>query len=288
MKKFLSLALVMTMCVGTLTACGGDKDPATSGSTSGSSSEVVENTDGSNSTGDTSIDVDIPEDAVRVPSANARLAYIIDQARSTEDAEAFPVQSDNAAGALEFIGLSEDMMDEYAVAFSMMNVHAYAVTVTKPAEGKEDAVKIALDAFKQQKMTEFKNYLPDQLVIAEDAVVFTEGDYVGLVMCNDADAVADKIVEGLKGIDEIYIDESMVEDTTDDTNVTEDVDVATNPGTDGNPEDPGDEGMVDEPAETIEDNAEGTTSTEGTGVATNEDNVEVPSSDATSNLEVVE
>lgn len=291
MKKFLSLALALTLCASTLAACGNNEDTTVEDTSNpGNTSEVVE--------GDSSMDIDV-DDATVVASANDRLAYIIDQARPAEDVEAFKTETDNTNGVLTVIGMDETMVDEYAVAYSMMNVHAYTVAIVKPVEGQEEAVQTALNDYQASRVQAFEQYLPDQLAIAQSAVIINEGGYYGIVMCEGADDIAAAMVEGIKDVDSIVIDETLATEE-DDTN-SETAFNAEDPNAtideSGNPSEvPGDEGPAPE-GETSEFTGEATensdVATDGQAngqvsgqMATNEDTVDMPTESVTT--EVVE
>ena len=291
MKKFLSLALALTLCASTLAACGNNEDVEdTNTPNPGSTSEVVE--------GDSSMDIDV-DNTVTVASANARLAYIIDQARPAEVIEAIKTATNNNDGALMVLGLDETMVDEYAVAYSLMNVKAYAVALVKPVEGQEEAVKTAIESYQASMIKSFEQYLPDQLAIAQAAVIIDEGDYCGIVMCEGADDIAAAMVGGIKDIDSIVIDETLVteeEDANSDT-AFDAADPNATIDESGNPSEvPGDEGPAPE-EETSEftgeatDGSDVTTDNQAAGqvsgqMATNEDTVDMPTESVTT--EVVE
>lgn len=291
MKKFLSLALALTLCASTLAACGNNEDVEdTSTPNPGNTGEIVE--------GDSSMDIDV-DNTVTVASANARLAYIIDQARPAEAVEAIATSTDNTNGALTAIGMDETMVEEYAVAYSLMSVQAYTVAVVKPVEGQEEAVKTALNDYQASRVQSFEQYLPEQLAIAQAAVIINEGDYYGIVMCEGADDIAAAIVDGIKDIDSIVIDETLVTEE-DDANSDTAFDAADPNATideSGNPSEvPGDEGPAPED-ETSEftgeatDGSDVTTDNQAAGqvsgqMATNEDKVDMPTESVTT--EVVE
>ena len=60
-------------------------------------------------------------------------------------------EEDGSAFLLEMLGLSAEDMTAFGISTSMMNVKAYGIAAVKPAQGKEDAVKQALQGFVDQK-----------------------------------------------------------------------------------------------------------------------------------------
>lgn len=200
MKKFLSLALVLALSCSILAGCS-------------SKNEQVDNVDTNNEvvdTGDTDNSGEVAAPEVTVGSANERLKYIINNAIQDEELiEAFPVETTNENLVLDFLGLSEDRVDEYAVTWSRMNVHAYMVAVMKPSVSNEEIVKDALQDYKESMIKSFEQYLVDQLEIAKNAEVFEHNGYIVLVMCADSTDVANRIKDGLDNIESIKIDETL-------------------------------------------------------------------------------
>lgn len=143
-----------------------------------------------------------PLDGVEVTEANAKLSSIINDARSTEDNEAFvPVVSDKQDLAdliFEIVGVKSEDMQEYAISVSPMNIKAYGVAIIKPLENHEYAVKDGLTKFVETQKSSFDQYLPDQYDIADKAKVEKIGDYYVLVMCEDSENVYTSIESALK------------------------------------------------------------------------------------------
>lgn len=223
MKKILCIALALTMTVGVMAGCSSNKDPLPDNPPE-SSSTVDENVPETPTTPDVSEPEVIPpsDEAPEVTAAtpNERLGIIIDRVRDDESKEAFTVQTTNENGVLDLLGLTEDDVAEYAITYSPMNVHAYMIAVIKPADGHDDAVTAALKSYHQSMVKSFEQYLPDQLKIAEDAVVFADEGYLGLVMCENSTDVEKNLVTGLKGVEDIKI--VPADENTEDTATTGD------------------------------------------------------------------
>lgn len=72
---------------------------------------------------------------------------------------------------LPLLNLEDDMYTDFAASISAMMVRSYAVAIVKPAEGKTDAVKSALEAYVTSEQQSMEHYLEDQYQIAKAATV---------------------------------------------------------------------------------------------------------------------
>lgn len=96
------------------------------------------------------------------------------------------------------LGFAASDVSDYAFSLSLMNTQAYCVGVFKPVDGKADAVYNGLKAYIDRTIQSFTNYLPDQLVYAENARLEKLADgTVVIVMCENQDTVYDTIVAAL-------------------------------------------------------------------------------------------
>ena len=96
------------------------------------------------------------------------------------------------------LGFAVADVSDYAFSLSLMNTQAYCVGVFKPVDGKADAVYNGLKAYIDRTIQSFTNYLPDQLVYAENARLEKLADgTVVIVMCENQDTVYDTIVAAL-------------------------------------------------------------------------------------------
>ena len=172
MKKITALILALTMCFA-LAACGAEPAPT----------------------------------PTPMPSAEelaGTYKAAIEGARSEQD---------NADRGIMYTGQSEPMADLYwellgfgesdvyscAFSLSVMNVQAYCVGLFMPAEGKAEAVTAGLEKYIEAMQQSFENYLPDQGVIADNAVLETLDDgSVLIVMCEGQDTVRDAVVANLR------------------------------------------------------------------------------------------
>ena len=72
---------------------------------------------------------------------------------------------------MPLLNLEDDMYTDLAASVSSMLVRSYAVAIVKPAEGKTDAVKSALEAYVTSEQQSMEHYLEDQYQIAKAATV---------------------------------------------------------------------------------------------------------------------
>jgi len=79
-----------------------------------------------------------------------------------------------------------------------MMVRSYAIAIVKPAEGKTDAVKAALEAYVQSEQQSMEHYLEDQYQIAKAATVTVAptGEVI-LVCAEDHDTILSNIEKAL-------------------------------------------------------------------------------------------
>ena len=96
------------------------------------------------------------------------------------------------------LGLEDGSYESFAASVSSMMVRSYAVAIVKPAEGKTDAVKAALEAYVQSEQQSMEHYLEDQYQIAKAATVTvaSTGEVV-LVCAEDHDTLLANIEKAL-------------------------------------------------------------------------------------------
>lgn len=189
MKKFLTMALALTLTVGALAGCTGNGDK---GSASGTvSSSASGNVSGSSSAGQT-------------PEELAQLYTDAITAAGGEMVEYNPVVTqmsgeDESAMLLDNMGLKKEDVQAFGISASMMSINAYGIAAVKPQEGKEDAVKQALQGYIDMQKSSFEQYLADQYEIASNAKleVLKDGTIL-MVMSEDQDTVFDSIVSAVE------------------------------------------------------------------------------------------
>lgn len=99
---------------------------------------------------------------------------------------------------LPLLNLEEDMYTDFAASVSGMMVQSYGIAIVKPAEGKQQAVFEALDAYVQSQMQSMEHYLEDQYQIAASSHISTAptGEVI-LVCCENPEAVLSAIKTAL-------------------------------------------------------------------------------------------
>lgn len=149
-----------------------------------------------------------PESQLTAQERTELYRSAIRNARDQDANDAFPIitsaEDDTASFLLELMGLSAEDMSAFAISASAMNVKAYGIAAVYPAEGKDEAVKDALEGFVDRQKQNFEQYLADQYDIANNARLETlEDGTILLVMCEGQDAVftaiRSAIEEGAKG-----------------------------------------------------------------------------------------
>ena len=96
------------------------------------------------------------------------------------------------------LDLEDGSYESFAASVSSMMVRSYAVAIVKPAEGKTDAVKAALEAYVQSEQQSMEHYLEDQYLVAKAATVTVAptGEVV-LVCAEDHDTILSNIEKAL-------------------------------------------------------------------------------------------
>ena len=99
---------------------------------------------------------------------------------------------------MPLLNLEDDMYTDLAASVSSMMVRSYAVAIVKPAEGKTDAVKAALEAYVQSEQQSMEHYLEDQYQVAKAATVTVAptGEVI-LVCAEDHDTILSNIEKAL-------------------------------------------------------------------------------------------
>ena len=166
MKKTLALVMSVILCLGLLAACG--SEPSLTGA------ELA-----------------------------AHYKEAIEAGRTEADNTDRPLSytgSEEETGSLiwESLGFTEADVDAYAFYLSLMNVQAYCVGLFKPVEGKAEAVVAGLENYIAGQQRGFESYLPDQGVIADNAILETLDDGTVIIVMSDGwDDVYAGITEAL-------------------------------------------------------------------------------------------
>ncbi len=98
-----------------------------------------------------------------------------------------------------FYGLDEGAWDDAAVAvLGGSRAFELAVVCLAPGAGEDDAQE-KLQAYLLSRQGDFTGYAPDQAALAENALVFASGRYLGLAICEDPEGAADAFTACLGG-----------------------------------------------------------------------------------------
>ena len=99
---------------------------------------------------------------------------------------------------MPLLNLEDGQYTAFAASISSMMVRSYAVAIVKPAEGKTDEVKAALEAYVASEQQSMEHYLEDQYLVAKAATVTVAptGEVV-LVCAEDHDTILANIEAAL-------------------------------------------------------------------------------------------
>ena len=94
-----------------------------------------------------------------------------------------------------YYGINPAKLEEYVFVMSEEATSAETVAIMKvKEEGDVESIKAALQVLVDEKRGEMEDYLPDQFEIVDKSEVKTKGNYVYLVISEQADAIT-KIIE---------------------------------------------------------------------------------------------
>lgn len=94
----------------------------------------------------------------------------------------------DSAAIEEIVEISSSKVTESYVNYSDAKSGLSDVIIIKPVERYKDEVRESLYIYKERRIEEFKNYdILDARTIAQDALVFDQGDYIILLMLRDND-----------------------------------------------------------------------------------------------------
>ncbi len=170
MKKIMSLALAAVLCLGLLAGCGAAGEP---------------------------------ENALTGADLAEHYKSAIEAGRTESDNADRPInvtgeEEEMGSYFWELLGFAPEDVDAFAVSLSLMNVQAYCVGLFKPVEGKAEAVVAGLENYIAGQQRGFESYLPDQGVIADNAILETLDDGTVIIVMSDGwDDVYAGITEAL-------------------------------------------------------------------------------------------
>lgn len=130
------------------------------------------------------------------PAEDGKFTAQYGYSESYEDADQLDEEIRNML--LPLLNLEEGDYTDFAASVSGMMVQSYALAIVKPAEGKQQAVSEALDAYVQSQMQSMEHYLEDQYQIAASSHISTAptGEVI-LVCCENPEAVMNAIKTAL-------------------------------------------------------------------------------------------
>ena len=146
---------------------------------------------------------DTPEPELSGDELAAHYKAAIEGARSEQDNADRGINTSADAEEMgsimwEVLGFTAEDVDAFAVSMSIMNVQAYCVGLFKPVEGKAEAVVAGLENYIAGQQRGFESYLPDQGVIADNAILETLDDGTVIIVMSDGwDDVYAGITEAL-------------------------------------------------------------------------------------------
>lgn len=96
----------------------------------------------------------------------------------------------------EALGIADADLKEYYGKISKPEEGLADVMIIRPKEDLREDVQLALSKYKEKRMSEFEDYdILDAYSIAQNAVIYDQGDYIILLMLADNDAARDIIDE---------------------------------------------------------------------------------------------
>lgn len=102
-------------------------------------------------------------------------------------------------GLMELYDLDPSKMQRYALCISPINLNAYALMIVLPTQDGRADIEKAMAGYIEKQTQAFKDYLPDQYAIAQDAkLITTQGGELILVMCQNAFDMLHTIETALK------------------------------------------------------------------------------------------
>ncbi len=95
---------------------------------------------------------------------------------------------DNAI-LVDLYQLDDSQVENYIGKMPMMNVHASMYLIIKAADGKVEEVKEKLEVYADAYEATWEMYLPEQYELVKDRKLGVQGDYVYLIIAENADEI---------------------------------------------------------------------------------------------------
>lgn len=97
----------------------------------------------------------------------------------------------------DMYGIDAADVQQYAIAFPMMDVHASEIIIIEAKDGKADTIQKALDARMKSVEDTWANYLPDQYELVQNRETITKGNTFVIIIAEKAQEIKSKIAESL-------------------------------------------------------------------------------------------
>ncbi len=97
-------------------------------------------------------------------------------------------------------GIDFSNFEEYYGRIPKANVHATTVIGVKAKEGKKEEARAELMKYQQAMVKNFERYLPEQYDIVKDYRIVENGDYMVLVIAENADDVEKAVEEAFQNL----------------------------------------------------------------------------------------
>lgn len=96
-------------------------------------------------------------------------------------------------------GVEKGLVSDGAIAYAELGKSADEISIlVAGSEDDVDSLKSALEARIEQRKKDFNGYAPAEVSKLENAVVFTEGRYVTLVICDNPSDVKKELLKNIK------------------------------------------------------------------------------------------
>ena len=94
----------------------------------------------------------------------------------------------------DVLNIEESDVEEFLMKMPMMVVQSNTYIIVKPASGKEDSVKKAIDEYMTNLETQWQNYLPDQYELVKNRKVEKIGEYLVYIVSSNNDLAYNTIL----------------------------------------------------------------------------------------------
>lgn len=138
-----------------------------------------------------------------VESELSPLATVVDTIRSNHESFSHQhqllVEPQLLEGAYGINDEKREMMKDFVIFAPMMNTKSNEIIVIDAIDGNQEALKELILTRQSVIQSNFETYLPDQLEIAKNYVLVEDETLLIFVIDENAKAIADEILVGLKG-----------------------------------------------------------------------------------------